>query len=318
MSLVKVEVKEGSYILPPQVLDINLVKIMSSINKPLNSLTIRDICAWHEKTENHIEYSIELPDKYTKTVEYNGDGKMSVIYKTDFEGREYRQVLNVPIIKPPVKNVHNPLNIQIGDKISSDIVKEGAILRCIGLSDDERFLDWEDFIGITGHDTTSLFKKYVHGIDTFVMEPIPSAARIPNSARSMGYLITDVGYVLVNVVENIFKRGDYISPSVYVKDIYQYTNHYGLVLDIDTKDFIDMGYKNHKVNGNVFLTNIQNVLFETGLLIKPNIIVESIFKNDFGPESICKLRIYEGSFVVNKSITKFGDKNFYNENHQSI
>lgn len=306
MNLVKVEVSEGSYILPPQVLDINLVKIMSNINKPLDRLTIRDICTWHENTEKYVEFSIKLPDQYTRTIEYESGG--AGFRKTFIEDKK-------PIVKPFDPNKHNPLGIQVGDKISSDSVRSGAILKCMQLIDNEEKVTWEDFTGHSGCDKTVLFKKYVPGIDKFVkVDTIYEA--IEPSSTSMGYIVTDTGYLLVNVGDNVFKKGDYVSKNIYIKEIFQYVNHYGLVLDIDMKCFTDMGYDFVKNASGSYITNVINEYYVPGLLVRPNIIIDKVFKDTIGSSTMCRVRIYEKKFMVNSIISKHTDKNYYDENNK--
>jgi hypothetical protein len=48
--LISFEAQEGSFVLPPQALELNLVKIISSIGKPLDQITMLDVVEWYQDT----------------------------------------------------------------------------------------------------------------------------------------------------------------------------------------------------------------------------------------------------------------------------
>lgn len=303
--LIDIQVKENSYVLPPEVLDIKLVRIISDIKKPLDQLTIQDICDWHEKTKNnYIEFSIPMPDKYS--VEYSGDGryKQYTFSTSPLESIEKNEPIRY---KEP-----EPVFLEIGDKISSDEIRNGAILKCIAIvtTDDGEYVTWEDFAGGIGYAKANIFKKYVPGIDKFVMVKTEDK-KTDISSTILNMFRISTGSVMVHVLSPEFKVGDYLSENVYVKAIYQYTGFYGLVLEIDMKAFENMGYTNQKIDKRPFLTNVENGIVKQGMLILPDVIVENVYTDEFYKTSICSLRVYEKKFEVGTVIKKLNKTNYY-------
>ena len=296
MNTVIIEAPVGAYVLPPQVMEIKLVRIISDINKPLDQLTIQDICNWHEKNNKLIEYIYKLPDKYSV-----GGIDCTVHALTPYGS-------NVVIEIDPNEK------IEVGDKISSESIRNGAILKCMQVSDDGRYITWEDFAGGNGYAETRLFKKYVPGVDKFMFVKSNEKEDAPTTSKILNTFRLNTGDLIVHVFDNTFKRGDYVLENIYISEVFEYENYYGLVLKIDAKRFQDLGYATAIHDNKIHLVNVQNPMFKKGTIIANGIIIDTYASFTTEPDiekSVCSIRIYDQAFIPGHDIKKHNNKNYY-------